>query len=101
MRRCVGEPPGLNAVDLPSLSCRAINVVLLMETCVLILVPTIGLGLNSRTKASWCNRCSAHSRSSKDNQDAAHGGQEFVGPCHGLIRFVGSLPNTCTISADY
>ena len=63
------QPSGLDAVVLPALSGRAINVVLLMEACVLILVPTIGLGLNSRVKASWRNRCSAHSNSSKHHEE--------------------------------
>ena len=86
---------------MPTLSGRAIDVVLLMEACVLVLVPTIGLGLNSRVKASWGNRCSTHSDSSKHYEDTTNGGQDFVGPCHGLIRVVGSLPNTCNISTEF
>ena len=95
------QPSGLDAVVLPALGGRTINVVLLMEARVLTLVPTIGLRLNSRVKASWRNWSSAHSNSSKHHKNTTHGGQDFVDPCHGLIRVVGSLPNTCTISADF
>ena len=95
------DPSGLDAVVLPTLGRGAINVVVLLEVCGLLLVPTIGLGLNSRIKSSWRNRRSAHSDGPKYNEDATNGSQDFVSACHGWISVVGSLPNTCTISADF